>query len=833
MDEIKTEKPRRIAVITVHGVGDHPPFQTVRAIGDLLQDLDHEGKPCYTPFTEHKLRLNVRPTVVAHHDDDVSSPGTWGPLHAMIKTDAKPQSSKCLSTGTVDHKLMAAQLQDYKGEGPDDTYETIRLEGAKLTGGKPGPDIDLYEMYWSDLTKVGNAFTSIFSEFYILLFHLGTLGIQTVNAAQTRLRTPAWKRFSDAELLAGSVLAMPLPVLNLIMLAATAAGVVLSLMSNVRASVQLVIASAVACALVGFLAGWRRSMRGGMGFLQFLTPLLICALLIGGAAVWAKTSPPQPRFIEAAFGAFLALVLSAILALVVRAYDRRRPGAWRTFVACSIVLAVLLIGLIAWRASSGAWKAGDHPAIVLAVNVIEAASLLVEICWAGFLVLLMWAHFCGWRAVKSTPTDDPGDMDRARRARWTARLTMALPSFLYIVVTLSVWSLILLLVKPLVPKMEYWSLLAGHHESIPRWAGHALDKAGTEWFPILGVLAGIALVPLIWGLFPAVLAEVMPPNPAKATDNNSTGLGAWLTHGFNFMRLSGRLLYFGMVVVMPFAVFDTVLQLFAGRHAIIDFNGWGGTKLVAQGMAYAAGVLGGTLFAARGKLENIALGFRPLLRVMLDVDNWFREHPSEATPRARICGRFVSLLRYVAAVDERDRRPYDALILFAHSQGTVITTDLMRFIHAESGGNLERYDAELARLGSSQMPVYLLTMGCPLRQLYGLRFPFLYEWSRFEETGRPETAAERMPRLTDLGAASWTNAYRSGDYVGRNLWRSDGDHKVFEPDAVYQNEDGQRHERCIGAGAHTHYWDATAKDIANVLDELVSHAADRVQASHG
>jgi hypothetical protein len=88
----------------------------------------------------------------------------------------------------------------------------------------------------------------------------------------------------------------------------------------------------------------------------------------------------------------------------------------------------------------------------------------------------------------------------------------------------------------------------------------------------------------------------------------------------------------------------------------------------------------------------------------------------------------------------------------------------------------------------------------------------------------------------------WVNAYRSADYVGRYLWRPEecdfqfrtadiqnrypwpagpfeaiASHTVAPPDAASAN----RREFCIGAGAHTHYWDGTAPQIALELDALI------------
>jgi hypothetical protein len=45
-----------------------------------------------------------------------------------------------------------------------------------------------------------------------------------------------------------------------------------------------------------------------------------------------------------------------------------------------------------------------------------------------------------------------------------------------------------------------------------------------------------------------------------------------------------------------------------------------------------------------------------------------------------------------------------------------------------------------------------------------------------------------------------------------------------KPGDVYtaaENPPGRREEMCIGAGAHQHYWDQSAPDIAEKLDVLI------------
>jgi hypothetical protein len=199
--------------------------------------------------------------------------------------------------------------------------------------------------------------------------------------------------------------------------------------------------------------------------------------------------------------------------------------------------------------------------------------------------------------------------------------------------------------------------------------------------------------------------------------------------------------------------------------------------------------------------------------------------------------------------DPRDREQgYQAVVIIAHSQGAVITADLLRFVQTEKARAKESgkvYDAELEGLGTEKLPVYLFTMGCPLRQLYGLRFSYLYEWARGAEEKPadykpPDLNPYDTPDPGPLGAAQWVNAFRSGDYVGRNLWRpdessyrwypvgmhpaDDWDPPAGKPEKISADPHGTRIEFCIGPGAHTHYWDHTAALIAQVLDRIINAA---------
>jgi hypothetical protein len=77
------------------------------------------------------------------------------------------------------------------------------------------------------------------------------------------------------------------------------------------------------------------------------------------------------------------------------------------------------------------------------------------------------------------------------------------------------------------------------------------------------------------------------------------------------------------------------------------------------------------------------------------------------------------------------------------------------------------------------------------------------------------------PDPDDLGVELWSNFYRSGDYIGRALWQPDSE-RAYERDSSFKGR--KRRERCIGTGAHTHYWDETAPEIAEELDDQIKAA---------
>lgn len=875
----------RVAVIAIHGVGDHQPFEMARAVGDMLEDLeDGPRQPRYCAFGEDWVRLNVAPVKVEGHAFPAAGSGkpeldkgprSWGPLNALFTSKRAVRHAAEAAPDSLDHLFMEGQLAEYKGEGPGDTYEVLRLKGRRYANAPVGRERDtaeeaparspvaekevhIYDMFWSDLSGVGTAWLRVFGELYQLLFHLGSVGVNNVLAAAITLRGTeagrAWSRFVTAQKWAAGVLALPIPILNLIMLAFTVALVAVGCLARLSVVEEIITTAVVLFAAGSGWWGYALMRKGVFGAAAFRWPVVLFLLASSTVSIVATWNYKylESRLVWSEATECVAGLAAAIGALVgvwfiVASYAKLRPGAIRAF-----GYSLLGVGLLALI--SAPWflpRSHDFLAMSILLRLIELTFWALFIVWQAFWIAFVLAFFAGSRAVKQTASFDKQEAERAARTNWTARLTLALPATLFLLVTFAGWLGLIALSLPLLPHyttqkkcdcasgnpsnpqafrapsvLRYAPLYPpnGAAQNVSDWAWNAVFQAGVGYAPVLLLLVCFAAIISIWGLTPSVLDEISPPRGSSdpGVEQKAAALGDWLDDGYRFMRWAGRLLYLGIFaapvgVVLAFLPGELVANY---KIAATPFLEAIGTMVLGAGV----GILG-----LGGRLSKLALGFRPVVRVALDVDNWLREHPRATNPTARICGRYVSLLRYVAQWKDEDGKGYDAVIIFAHSQGTIITADLLRFldVEAHNRGSYAQYDETLAAL--DRVNLYLFTMGCPLRQLYGLRFPYLYGYA---PTGQ---ADDLLPRPEDLGVKEWVNAYRTGDYVGRYLWRPHPWQPVGTvsfrtwdpPQGIPENvwEKDGRVEFSIGPGAHTHYWDSTAEPIAETMDVMIARAS--------
>lgn len=242
-----------------------------------------------------------------------------------------------------------------------------------------------------------------------------------------------------------------------------------------------------------------------------------------------------------------------------------------------------------------------------------------------------------------------------------------------------------------------------------------------------------------------------------------------------------------------------------GLHGVIEWLGTRDEVLVTIGKWLAGGAV--TITALGARFTETFGKLRVALDAVLDVDNYFHDPIDRLPPRARIFSRYAALLDYVR------ERGYARVLIVAHSQGTVLSADLLRYLRRT--GRLRAHAGEMA--------LSMMTVGSPLRDLYATRFPLLYRWvgplrESFEDSG---------PAAAELGLAEWVNAYRSGDYVGRSIWTAPEDSAMFRVATVGANgvvvasRAGDRAEFCVGAGAHTHYFADDAETLAVEIDRLI------------
>ena len=847
-----------VAVVAVHGVGDHEPGASAHAIADLLLRQRHpDGSARYTSFGEEKVRLPVRPA-------DLGA----SPTRPLVP----------------EYEFMHGQLERYPGSRTP--YDTIRIEGERLSapdGGRPAEPIasvHVYEMHWADLSSIGASALRLFAEMYQLLFHLAVVGEIALRHAEADLPDERarrrWARHARLHSGAVQLLTLAVPTTWLVMLATVLGFLVLGL----PAAGKNGLLAAAAAGVAGWAAWWILYRVPALHARPAWWMAIPAVALLAGAFAWSQAAAEThaPHRDAALLVAWLGLAF-VVLGRVFRAYDRVCPGARDVGRIALLGGAIFVLSMVA-RVAPAIWEGRDLAALGNAVvNAFELETISVVFVWYLMYACAAAAGFLAWRTTRGFEAGH-----RIRRAVWTAQATLALSASSVLVFTFVLWAAVLKASTKLLPQGTPEAIWAPFQER----TYHALFErimaltAGAGFPLLLIFLSALAVFALI-AFIPAVAREVWPPRKPgtlwEEMDNegrDAERLGRWLTSGFGSVARVVTVLFFAVFVVQPLLSLAGWLPSMP-VPVVYDF-----LDLLERESGNIIGFLGGVLaatavglLALRGRLQRLALGFRPILDSALDVDNWLREHPAADTPRARIAERYASLLRYLNHWRGPDGQPYRAIVLVAHSQGTVITTELLGFVRRERDHEFDGLftTPPLDPASKKDRRLYLFTMGSPLRQLYAACFPYLFSWlgeekrpwghpartgtgprgarpalQRRDDEGHvvelPEIAPDTAPAPRDFGLVRWINAYRTGDYVGRAVWRNDGSSTAYRaapldardllaryperrPPVVFVSEDaeGTRRELCIGSGAHTHYWDATAGAIGLELDLLVKEAA--------
>jgi hypothetical protein len=730
--------PPRIAVIAVHGVADPEPGDSARAVADLFLRCPggdwraSESTTLSLPILTLPGDFDAPPVLNTRHVEERSRPIR----NALERKERTPDPALTFVEGF---------FEGYKPELPR-TYATphVRLERSRPDA--PPVLVDVVELYWADLSRAGKGLLRFLGEMYQLLLHLPSLGRHAIDAEV--LRHPQdrqLRRFHVLQAWSIRLLTLVIVILNLLMLT-SAALVASSAVPHDWAVRAAVVAAALAAATAV-------SFRGLRGRAWRSTLVVLAAASAGAALAWTALR----GWGWASVLAVEAWVLIACLVLTLsRSYEHLRPGAFWWTRTGLVVLGTTTAALAAANV-----EGGNLP--LLGLQLVTTLFVVLRVAWFA-LFLLSTVQFLLGLALARRRKEALGSF-------WTARSSLAIGTVAFLVANLSLWAAAARSVAPVLPPayIDPWTFDApGLPALLPPevTTGHQLwgdFVKGLVTATSGGTFSGsvallITLVFALWiGLAREILDELRPPT--EGTPEQRDEQYKHTTNGLAFIFGSTNVLSVGLAVAVV-----TCVLVGLRRLALPDVAPW-----------QVAGLLA-TAFVARGWLGPA----RSLLDVFLDIDNYMREHPCGASPRVRMFERVYSLLQHFdTATTSSGARAFDAVVLVAHSQGSVIVADFLRL-------------ARPRRWGPSRTPVHLITMGSPLEALYEHAFPALYGW-----------LSKETVRDGELGLGSWTNVYRPGDYIGRRL------------------RPALARDVGIGRGAHTHYWDQHACSVAQELDRVV------------
>jgi hypothetical protein len=854
-----TPRAGRVAVIVIHGVADQKAGDTARAIASLMVNA---GAPRarYTRGDCDSYIVAVPPLLsmvesgphgqgaarkrVVPRDASPAAAGTDKPtavslrkaLRQSVRSDflrdnwstasqppagaAATQAASASATTSASAaaaatataapgrpqsapaRLMSADagiaFSDYllfkwQGAGHE-AYEATRIRMTRRENAS-GIErrVDVHEMYWADLSRLSGVLPRIVTELFTMVFRLSQLGRDAVDraglhAAKHRTRGAfAWGWLIRLQMALDWAFSGVLANLFLQLLLAGLVIAGLGLAAPHAGRIHI----ALALLLPGLAAWW-------YCYLHVLRPLrrswAVALAVLAALGLCLVPAPWAHWLIGLTWLALLGLLFNYGL----RVADTRFPAMRAAGLVFLGAMALTLLAHVAMAsfgpdgAGNGAGSLDDW--VRAGLRTVEYVLLGVVIWWllAGGL-LIAWAVF-GQLAAR--------DDDAARASVATGRLGLFVSIASFVTLAMAIWALMTTFVElgaahtaydPQVFKSGLLCFLNGGSFL------HLRYQRSTETFALAAGLTLALALYLGVVLVPSVLAEV------RKTVGTAHALGRWLTGGYR--RLDGFVTGLTIASVLMACGVGVLLAL---ARLGVEPDGWVGaaahgvgelSEFVLKPLVLSAATAAAALSAFGGVLSRYAPWVRLPLDVALDVDNHFREFPRSAIPRARIFSRYVALLESVAA------QGYDRVVIVAHSQGTVISAELLRYLQHRARWLAQACPNDRVVKLWSQLEgrVDLLTAGCPLRQLYAARFPHLYEWVM-------------QARAGDVGVCRWVNAYATGDYVGRWLW---ADPPLYKPSPPVTVTAGPEHDVCLGSGAHTHYFDQEQVLVARWIDALV------------
>lgn len=888
----------KIAVITVHGVADQKPGETAEALVNLLAGsafeaaagvdarrgtVRYEGRGCEC-FT---LQVEPLKPAASQQDDGLATPfsedrsagksfrQSWR-SDLLEQAPSRPDGTAAAGTAedAPDPGLQYTDFlldKHFRNGGTHEPYASHVTRLQRSEGDRVTHEVDVFEMYWADLSRLSDKVPRIVGELFTLLFRFSRLGRDTVALARSLLgeRSAAWRltSFLQSALDWGlvHVVAMFTLLLLLTCVIVMAVGAAITDGDGYRAAVVPVLPWVYVVA-GGLLLAYRAGGASRKAWREWIVPVV---LLVAGLAFAAL---PQGA-LWAGIAGYFALV-TVVLVAGLRVADDRFPFVKLSGLAFWSVGTAFMVLPALW--ACGPWARSCSPAWPLPLLLEGSLQVIDGVLVLGFKWPWMWVMpwlllawmlgglIAGWRS---------GFSERATISTGRLGLVVSLAALLAIAMLL--WAV----AEKALPASVGWARFSPpFFPTEPDGSVYASEflrerfAASTAGFVLIVVILGLLVLYLTLAFTPSILAEMLllvdrkretvrrqararhtaaPPAQASLLERGRRArqLGKWLTRYYRY--LDGVTV---LITLLGLAAALLIAAAFAGSAAAgalyAALQRVSGSLL--QPVALSATGFVTFLVAFGGLLSKYAPTLRGPLDIALDVDNHFREFPRAQIPRARIFSRYAALLRKI------QQDGYHRIVIVAHSQGTVITTELLRYLSSPgelaAPGKPGSFDKPRLQDDDTDPPVYrplppihLLTLGCPLRQLYAARFPVLYQWVHATDSTDPRVGV-CGPRTHDIGVERWFNAFCSGDYVGRWLWsdhvppgvgvpysdtacaaagigRLDA-YALMQLPPVAAAELAalarmQRVETCLGVGAHTHYFDPGQDVVAWLVDHLI------------
>ena len=896
MNDDSANDPARVAVIVVHGVADQLAGATARSVVELLVATKQNGAT-YEAVATNDFTLAVPPLAPTHPperttdatptsysrplskafaqsfrsdlhrpDWEVAKKAGRGPAAKTARAlDAEPDRGL-----QVTNFLLAKYLDNHAAT---EAYESSVVTLSRTSPSGAGPHrVDVYEMYWADLSRLSGAIPRIISELFTLVFRLSKLGRGTVDEALGSVKDAnglakplSWRCLAFLQT------GLDWAFVNLLALLFTQLGMLalvivpLALAAPQEDSVRWVVGSGLAIFALLWSAYRRRD-----GARRLALPIALVA--IAGVVL-----------LDAASGAWLVpLLWLALLTVALNAALRVSDDRFPFTRASGLTLWTLAVAGVVWFVWRETSPVSFRVWVQAALFGVELVLTAIKWWWIAAAVAFAAWYVAGLAASRQGGYEGSASVDTGRLGMFASLgafvvLTMALWALASTVLTASVASGDVSYVPRIFPIEENIrgiSEASARAAAFPHQAAAAAVPASsacpcaaptvargpygaesflryryedsTASFSVIAALLLILASYLVAVFVPSVLAELKLLRDkagaagraaARAGDTATRDLGGWLTAGYRYLGSAVSTVVLLSIVGalgVAFVLYAQPAQGAGNWARTVDFAAYLSQVLLKPMVLGAAGI-GAALSAFGGVLSRYVPGLRAPLDIALDVDNHFREFPRKSIPRARIFSRYAALLDHVS------KQGYDRIVVVAHSQGTVISAELLRFLSdAPRGVPREGHD-RCRQLGDRYGgDIRLVTLGCPLRQLYAARFPSLYGWVL------RKNGDGNGPLSADIGARRWANAYTSGDYVGRWLWSSPGGddplgHPMIDtvkpvvlgrgsayspfhpmPPDAQALETMSELEVCLGLGAHTHYFEPDQAVVAWLIDLVVA-----------